>query len=215
MHHGTVCGGGIREGTMLLAWLSPCFQSLPSLSTNRLGPFRFWFLGGWACVYSRILWAPWMDSPVKMTVSPTITTPIGFYSQRFWGFSFWPWNPGLCGLSHSPVVPPGLSAQVCGISRSPGTALLRVLSARCPTSPLLPVCMNVSLTLWLLDFHTVQFSDSSGCSLFLNWLFILLLVVRGSEVYLHLHLGQKPNLFSLKKCPLFFIFIGQLLHHKL
>ncbi|KAF6084317.1 hypothetical protein HJG60_008593 [Phyllostomus discolor] len=38
-----------------------------------------------------------------------------------------------------------------------------------PTLPLLPVWMNVSsLTPWLLDSHTVQFSVSSGCFLFLN-----------------------------------------------
>ena len=39
----------------------------------------------------------------------------------------------------------------------------------CPSPPLLLVWMNVcSLTPWLLDFHTVQFSVSSGCFLFLN-----------------------------------------------
>ena len=45
-------------------------------------------------------------------------------------------------------------------------------SPLCPAAglpPLLPVWMNVSsLTSWLLDFHTVQFSVSSGCFLFLN-----------------------------------------------
>ena len=39
----------------------------------------------------------------------------------------------------------------------------------CSSPPLLPVWMNVSsLTPWLLDFHTVRFSVSSGCFLFLN-----------------------------------------------
>ena len=39
----------------------------------------------------------------------------------------------------------------------------------CPSLPLLPVWMNVSsLSPWLLDFHTVRFSVSSGCFLFLN-----------------------------------------------
>ena len=42
------------------------------------------------------------------------------------------------------------------------------LHLRCPSPPLLPVRMNVSLTPWLLDFHTVQFSGSAGCFLFLN-----------------------------------------------
>ena len=32
-----VCGGGFREGTMLLAQLSAGFQSLPPLLTSKLG----------------------------------------------------------------------------------------------------------------------------------------------------------------------------------
>ena len=41
----------------------------------------------------------------------------------------------------------------------------------CPSLPLLLVWMNVSsLTPWLSDFHTAQFSLSSGCFLFLNLL---------------------------------------------
>ena len=39
----------------------------------------------------------------------------------------------------------------------------------CPSPPLLLVWMNVSsLSPWLSDFHTVRFSVSSGCFLFLN-----------------------------------------------
>ena len=39
----------------------------------------------------------------------------------------------------------------------------------CPSPPLLKVWMNVSfLSPWLLDFHTLRFSVSSGCFLFLN-----------------------------------------------
>ena len=52
-----------------------------------------------------------------------------------------------------------------------------------PSLPLLPIWMNVSsLTPWLLDFHTVQFSGSSGCLLFLKWSFFL--AVQGSNGYL-------------------------------
>ena len=40
----------------------------------------------------------------------------------------------------------------------------------CSPPPLLPVWIYVSsLAPWLLDFHTVRFSVSSGCFLFLNW----------------------------------------------
>ena len=34
----SVCGGGVPEGTMLLAQLSAGFQSLPPLPTSKLGP---------------------------------------------------------------------------------------------------------------------------------------------------------------------------------
>ena len=63
----------------------------------------------------------------------------------------------------------------------------------CPAPPFLPVLMNVSsLTPWLLDFHTVQFSVSSGCFLFLNVLFSLFWLCEEARcVSLHLHLGRK------------------------
>ena len=52
----------------------------------------------------------------------------------------------------------------------PAAALPRgPLRPRCQSLPLLPVWMNVSsLSPWLSDFHTVRFSVSSGCFLFLN-----------------------------------------------
>ena len=54
----------------------------------------------------------------------------------------------------------------------------------CPSPSLLLVWMNLSsLTPWLSDFHTVQFSVSSGSFLFLNCC-VLLLVVRGGTVCL-------------------------------
>ena len=55
--------------------------------------------------------------------------------------------------------------------------------------------MNVSsLTPWLLDFHTVQFSGSSGCFLFLNWLLSFFwLCEEAKYIYLCLYLGQKSS----------------------
>ena len=35
---GTLCGGGVLEGTMLLAQLLAVFESLPLLPTSKLGP---------------------------------------------------------------------------------------------------------------------------------------------------------------------------------
>ena len=55
---------------------------------------------------------------------------------------------------------------------SQSTPSLVLPATLCPgywSPPLLQVWMNVSsLSPWLLDFHVVQFSVSSGCFLFLN-----------------------------------------------
>ena len=82
------------------------------------------------------------------------------------------------------VVLPGLPAA---ISPTPVLQPLPCLESSlpgCQSIPLLVVWMNVSsLSPWLLAFHTVQFSGSSGCFLFLNWLFPCF-VVQGGEAYL-------------------------------
>ena len=66
--------------------------------------------------------------------------------------------------------------------------------------PLLPFWMNVSfLTPWLSDFHTVQFSGSSGYFLFLNWLsFFWLCDRKQRRIYLCLHGGWKSSKSFLK-----------------
>ena len=51
------------------------------------------------------------------------------------------------------------------------------------SSPLLPDCMNVSLTPWLSGLHAVLFSVSSGCFFVFKFV-VLLLVVRGGTVCL-------------------------------
>ena len=57
-----------------------------------------------------------------------------------------------------------------------------------------------SLTPWLLDFHRVQFSGSSGRVLFFKFVVILLLVVRGGKVYLPMppFWPEVPHLCNLK-----------------
>ena len=59
--------------------------------------------------------------------------------------------------------------------------------------PLLLVWVNVfSLIPWLSDVHTVRFSVTSGCFLFLNLLLSLFwLCEEAKYIYLCLHLGQK------------------------
>ena len=85
----------------------------------------------------------------------------------------------------------------------------------CPSPPLLSIWMNVSsLSPWLSNFHTVQFSGSSGCFLFLNLLSFFWLCEEAKCIYLCLHLGWKSCSFPIfvsrgkgaffsKICPLF------------
>ena len=103
------------------------------------------------------------------------------------------WSPGLCGLSRSPVVPPGLPARECGTTQSASHHLATSSLSSCPSPPLLLVWMIVfSLTPWLSNFHTVQFSVSSGCFLFLNLLLPFFWLCKEAQcIYLHLHLGWK------------------------
>ena len=114
---------------------------------------------------------------MRLGVSPTAaSTPTGVFNQRF-----------------EALLPPGtLGCAVCHqvhqlLPRWPAVALPTLLQnlpprwvrqlppclesspPSCPSLPLLPAWMNVSsLSPWLSDFHTVQFSVSSGCFLFLN-----------------------------------------------
>ena len=147
--------------------------------------FWCWFQGGWVCVHSSSLWVSSRNSPVRLGVSLAAATPTSFYSQKFWGFISLGCmvciTPQLLILVylHSNVGLPQ-SASCCLASPSPPCTTspaqcssccfaVHPLRPGCPSLPLLPVWMNVSsFTPWLLDFHTVQFSGSSGYFLFLN-----------------------------------------------
>ena len=115
---------------------------------------------------------------MRLGVSPTASIPTGVFSQSFGGFISLRWSPELGGLSRSPVVPPGLSARECGTSWSSSCCLAcpgPPVPPSCPSLPLLLAWMNVSsLTPWLSNFHTIQFSVSSDWFLFLNLLVSLL-----------------------------------------
>ena len=170
---GAVCGGGVREGIMLLAQLSAHFQSLPPLPTSELCPSRCCpgadsWVGGLVYILGSL--APQMDYSERLTVSSATATPTYFYSQRLWGFIY-P-SAGTLGCpvcSGLGLVAPQFFLLVfihVQMWDHPVHQLSPAcpLCPGCPCPPLLPVCVNVSsFTPWLLDFLTVWFSGSSGC----------------------------------------------------
>ena len=114
---------------------------------------------------SGTLWISPMNSPVRLGVSSAAaSTPTGVFNQRF--EALFP-HAGALGLHQLQPCPP------CSTIRHlAGTISCRLaaslLCPGCPSPPLLPVWNGSSLTHWLSDFRTVQFSLSSGCFLFLN-----------------------------------------------
>ena len=101
------------------------------------------------CVLSRTLWVSPTNSSLRLGVSPAaVSTPIGFYSQRFWDFISLCWNPGLGSLSHSPVVPPSLSTCKCGTTWSTSDHL----ASPSPPAASLPL-LFYTLAACLLPFY--------------------------------------------------------------
>ena len=145
----------------LLSVMSP-------ITHKQVAPFWCWFqVGGFVYILGfcgPLLWTLLWDCEFFLLPQhPQIFTARG--SEAL----FCPcWDPGLCALSHFQVVPPGLSACKCETTWSGSCCLAECpLYPTYPSLPLLPVWINVPpLTPWLLDFHTVQFSGSSGCFLF-------------------------------------------------
>ena len=180
-----------------------CLFSVTSPNTHKqIGPFWCWFLGGWVCVRSRPLWVSPVNSPVRLGISPTAApTPTSVFSQRF--EALFPWAGTLgCEVClalqlflpvylHLNVGPPSTPADFWPTPVSSRHLATGPLHPGCLSPPLLPVWMTVSsLTPWLSDFHTVQFSVSSGYFLFLNLLPFFWLCEEAKCVYLCLHPGQ-------------------------
>ena len=132
------------------------FSHFPA--TNKLGPS-----GADSWVGSRTLWVSPVNSPVRLGASPAISTPTGFFSQRFWGFISLHWNLGLQGLSCSPVVPPSFLAHKHGTTTLPDAAL------PAPVLQLPPCCKSSPPWLPILTPPTVL-----GECFFLNSLVIRL-----------------------------------------
>ena len=137
-----------------------------------------------------------MNSPVRLEVSPTAAfTPMGVFNQRF--EALFPCAGALgCAVCFAPppFLPAYLRANV-GQQGLSATTLWGLLAAAWPAPfhnlpprqvhqpppchescpPQLPVSAPPtgldefsSLSPWLLDFHAIRFSVSSGCFLFLN-----------------------------------------------
>ena len=151
---------------MTFAQLSSCFQSLLLLPTSEL---YLSSANSWVSELVYILgpYGPLQEwTLVRPGVSP-VATPIDFYSQWFWSFSFPRWIPGLRSLfpTCSPLVPPGLSTCKCGTSGLPATALLHFLSA--PVAHLCPSCWSG----WMFLLYFL------GCRTFIQFDFLAVLVV--------------------------------------
>ena len=102
-------------------------------------------------------WVVWSASlPAVCLVYLCVNVgPQGLPATTLWGLLAAAWPASFHNLPphwvHQPLP--------CRESSPPG----------CLSPPLLPVWINVSsLSPWLSDFHTVRFSVSSGCLLFLN-----------------------------------------------
>ena len=121
------------------------------------------------------------------------------------------------GIAHSQGIPPNFyppHMNVGPLVLPPPLVPHCISLPLCPflSPPLLPVWMNVaSLNSWLLDFHTVWFSESSGCSLFWGLVVILSVVARRGqtclatppcwlEVWFHIFLQRNNQvLYGFKK----------------
>ena len=129
------------------------------------------------------LYFPALEPCVVRSVSLPSCSSQFFHTQM--------WN---CLLHQLPphLVPQPLPcppwSSSCRLARSP-------LCPSCLCPPLLQVRMNVSsLTSWLLDFHTVQFSGRYGYFFILNLLLSFFwLCEEAKRIYLCLHLGQKSD----------------------
>ena len=177
---------------MPLAQLSASFQSLPLLPTKNLDPSGADSqVGGFVYILG-----PCGSSKELSCESGSFScchNPYSFYSQRFWGFLFPHWNPGLQCLVpqlfllvylHANVGLPGPPAATWPTQSSIHHLVEHPFCPGCPSPPLLPVWMNVSsLIPWLLDFHSLI-----SCHFWLIFVFkfvvVLLLVVQGEKVYL-------------------------------
>ena len=182
---------------MPLAQVSASFQSLPPLSTNKLGPSGADSqVGGLVCVLG--LWVSPTNFPVRLGVFPTaISTCTSVFSESFEALFSCPGTLG-CTVCLEPqlflaaYLPTNVRPPVLPAATSPAQVLQPPPCCK-SSPPFLLVWMNVSSTLWLSDFHIVRFSVSSDCFLFLNLLSFFWLCRETQCIYLCLHLCRKSE----------------------
>ena len=151
---GSVCGGGVREGKKLLAWLLPHFQSLPPLPVSDWSPSSRCpgadSLSGWDCICSRTLWAlfKWTlqrDWQFLLPPQPSLVFTTRGYEALF----SWHWNPDLPGVVWSwdsclPSCPSSFYPLHVNVGPLIPPAAITSLHHTVSFQPLLPVYMNVS-----------------------------------------------------------------------
>ena len=99
---------------------------------------------------------------------PLSLPPLAFTARNYGDLSSWHWNPGLGFLvwGWNPLLLRN-SFRFLSTAQGCGATCFTCAGLCISPSPLLPIRMNVtSLIPWWSDFHTVQFSDNSGCCCF-------------------------------------------------
>ena len=130
-------GRGLRGNSAACSTLC-WFSVTPPATHKQTGPFWCCFPGGWVWVHSRTLWVSPMNSPMRLGVSPAVSTPTGVFNQRF--EALFPHAGALsCAVwLPRPIVPPGLSALECGTARYAMCCLTGSSSHLLAVSPLCP-----------------------------------------------------------------------------
>ena len=185
---------------MPLAQLLVDFQPLPLLPTSKVGPSGadsqvdgfLYILGPHGSLQWTLLWG-WEFLPVPQ---PPQIFLVRSSEALFPHAGTLGWVVCLAPhlffpvYLHANVEIPAPPAPASPAQSSSCCLALSPLYLNCLSRPLLPVWMNVSsLTLWLSNFHTVQFFGKSGYFLFLNLLSFFWLCEEAKCIYLRLHLG--------------------------
>ena len=158
-------GEGLKENNCIGSAVFQLSVMFPT-SHKQIGPFWCWLQGGWFCVCSRTLWVSPTNSPVRLGVSQL--QPLKVFTARVFNALF-PHAETLGSMvylvphffllvySHVNVGLPGPPAAPSPICSSSHCLATDPLCPSCQFPPLLPVCVRVSLTLRLLDFHENDF----------------------------------------------------------